>query len=148
MINHNRRETKDLPRSVKITIQHLIQLKDIDAKIALIEQRITDGPRLVNLRRDEIKTSESAVNLKKQEITDFKLESKSKEVELREKEDEIKKQEVYLLTTKKMSNEEYSAHQHEIKRLKAEVGSLEEDILRAMDLAEQDAQGDAVNREA
>ncbi len=127
-----------MPKSVRKTIRKLIDLRAIDEKLAHLARRIEDAPRILTLRREERKMAEDAVVHKQAEITAFKLETKNREGELKNREEEIKKQEVHLLTTKKMSNEEYSAHQKEIRRLKGGAGTLEEAILGLFDRMEED----------
>lgn len=122
---------------MKDTIIALLKLKEIDNKLTHLKSRMDDGPRILDKRKQDTHMAEEAVRRKKEEITQVKLETKEKEVELQKKEEEIKKQELHLLTAKKMSNEEYSAHQNEIKRLKEKVGKLEEAILETMERAEE-----------
>ena len=123
------------------TIRKLVRLREMDEKLQHLEQRLQDGPRILGLRKAELDTAHEAVERQKEEIRNCKLASKERENELKKKEEEIKKQEVHLLTTKKMSNEEYQAHQAEIKRLKQEAGELEEAILLSFDRVEEAERG-------
>ncbi|MFH2001526.1 MAG: C4-type zinc ribbon domain-containing protein [Planctomycetota bacterium] len=121
---------------MKETIKALINLKDIDEKLGHLNNRIKDGPRILEKRKLEYQDAQAAVQRKRDAILAFKLSSKDKEVELQSVEAEIRKQDTHLLGAK--TNQEYSAIQDQIKRLREKVGKLEEAILVAYEGVEED----------
>jgi predicted nucleic acid-binding Zn-ribbon protein len=112
---------------MKETFKVLLDLRKVDEKLDHLNKRISDGPRIFEKRRLEFEQENEALERKREEIKQIKMAIKDKEVDLKSKEQEITKQEGYLLGAK--TNQEYSAIQETIQRLKNAISGLEEEIL-------------------
>lgn len=120
---------RELALSMKDTIKDLLTLRDLDKKLAHLNRRLKDGPRILDKRKAEFEESKKSVEKKRESIKSMQLTSKEREVDLQALEENIKKQETYLLGAK--TNQEYSTIQGQIAKLKDDVGRVEEEILAA-----------------
>jgi predicted nucleic acid-binding Zn-ribbon protein len=124
-----------LSEAMKATLRGLLELRKVDEKLSHLNRRMSDGPRIFDKRRTEFEQEHAAIEQKRDEIAHIKVGINDKEVDMQGKEEEIVKQETYLLGAK--TNKEYSAIQDTIKRLKEEIGVLEEGILEQFEEVEE-----------
>ncbi len=115
-------------------LEVLQQLQNLDADLFTMNELKVKRPQ--ELHREEIKVeaAEEFVQQIKDNIKSAKIDADKSELNIKTHEGEIEKVQVALNTAR--SNEEYQVFQNNIKRLKEEIGTMEEVVLEKMNVVE------------
>jgi len=117
-------------------IERLIKLQEIDSVIYRLKAEREQKPEEMQELNQQIEQEQKIIEDAKKSLKELQAKRQEKEVELETKESNIKKLNTQLYQLK--TNKEYEAMQLEINGFKADCSVLEEDIIKLMDVIEEE----------
>ena len=109
----------------------LIALQDVDVVIFDLNEKSAAFPELISSIDKSLEDKKTALNTAEDDLKKLQVLKNQKETEMQSKEELIKKHQAQLFQIK--NNKEYSALQHEIDSIKADISLVEEDIIKLFD---------------
>jgi uncharacterized protein len=109
-------------------------LQQIDLEIKVIEEKLRKYPQEISRYQEDLENAKTSIAEAKKELEQIRKNKKEKEHQLEENKSSIKKAEKRLFEIK--TYREYEALQKEISETKMTNASLEEEILRFMEVIE------------
>lgn len=119
---------------MKQQLEKLIQLQDIDTRLAVLSQEAASIPR-------QIQAATALLDTARRKVEDHRAQLENSSQRKREKERELETREAQLSKARDRqsdikTNKEYQAHLHGIQTLSTEKGQVEEDLLVLMEEVE------------
>ena len=120
---------------IKETMKNLIDLQKLDSEIFDLESKKDTFPGRLAEMDESLESKKSGMEDAEEDLKSLQVKKNEKETDMQEKEDKIRKHEGDLYQIK--NNKEYSALQHEIDSIRADVSLIEEDIINLFDKIEE-----------
>ena len=115
-------------------LQTLRALQEVDGQLYRLRQEQQRKPRELAQATQQFEHAQAEAKRFDGELKAIQIKQKQREMELAEQEDKIRKLQTQLFQVK--TNKEYTAMQHEIDQLKADVSMAEEEIIALLDRAD------------
>ena len=112
-------------------LQALRSLQEVDGQLYRLRQDQQRKPHALTQAKQQLERVQADAKRSDDDLKAVQMKQKQRELELSEQEDKIKKLQTQLFQVK--TNKEYTAMQHEIDHLRADVSVAEEDILTLLD---------------